>query len=46
MLVAGLVLAAAALYALLGVRGSAPSEAIDDASRAKLESVLREERSP
>ena len=43
-LAAGLLAAALALYALLG-RGSAPApeEDIDDASRAALEQVLRQD---
>jgi hypothetical protein len=43
-LVAGLLAAALAVYALVGRRpASAPEEEIDDASRAALERVLRQE---
>ena len=43
-LAAGLLAAALALYALLGRgRAPAPEEDIDDASRAALEEVLRQE---
>ena len=43
-LAAGLALAAAALFALLSWGPEAPREAIDEASRAQLESVLRDAR--
>ena len=43
-LFAGLLAAALALYVLLGrARAPAPEEEIDDASRAALEEVLRQE---
>ena len=42
-LAAGLLAAALALYALLGRSPAPPEEEIDDASRAALEDVLRQE---
>lgn len=42
MIVAGLGLAVAALYALLTLQQKPPDEAIDEASRARLEAVLRD----